>query len=129
MNIGHVSLVFFLIVLLMFQIFEGGFSSAICENNLYDGSIIEKSPYCCGSFILFAALGFTLFIIQKNINDFYTKMYIWFIIACLWGGCVLYENYVSYGDEKTTNQKNCKIFFWNATNYILGIFCGFVLSK
>ena len=129
MNIGHTKIVFFLIILLMFQFFEDGFGSTVCENNLNNSSSIGNSAYCCGSFLLFPSLGFTLFIIQKYANDLYTKMFVWFIIACVWGGCVLYENYVTYGDEKTSNQKNCKIFFWHAANYILGIFCGLVLSK
>jgi hypothetical protein len=129
MNIGHIKLVFFLIVMLMFKFFEGGFQSAICENNLNDNRGLGNSSYCCGSGILWSALGFTLFIFQKHITDLYTKMYVWFIIACVWGGCVLFENYVTYGDEETSNQKNCKIFFLNPTIYILGIFCALVLSN
>ena len=113
----------------MFSFFSGGFKSAICENYLYDAGSVENSPYCCGSFILFATLGFTLFIFQKHISDLYTKMFVWFIIACVWGGCVLYENYLTYGDQKTGNQKNCKIFFHHAFNYIVGIFCALVLSN
>ena len=129
MNIGHINLVFFLIVILMFNFFVEGFQSAICENNLYDSNKLENSPFCCGSFILFATLGFTLFIFQKHISDLYTKMYVWFIISCVWGGCVLYENYYTYGDQKTSKKKTCKLFFWNGFNYILGIFCALVLSK
>ena len=113
----------------MFQFFQGGFQSAICKNNLNDNRVLENSPYCCGSFIMWASLGFTLFIFQKHITDLYTKMYVWFIIACVWGGCVLGENYSTYGDEKTSNQKDCKIFFWHPANFILGIFCALVLSN
>ena len=129
MNIGHINVVFFLILLLLFQFFEDGFESAVCENNIYVSRGVGNSPYCCGSYIFWASLGFTLFIIQKHVVDFYTKMYVWFIIACVWAGCVLGENYVTFADEKNTDQKNCKLFFYHVANYILGIFCGLVLSK
>ena len=130
MNIGHISLVFFLIVMLMFQFsMVDGFSSAICENNLNNGRGVEYAPYCCGSGILWSALGFILFIMQKKSNDLYTKMSFWFLIAFVWGGIILYENYVTYADKETSNQKDCKIFLLHGTIYILGIFCAFMLSK
>ena len=113
----------------MFRYFIGGFDSAVCKNNLSDVDNLGNSPYCCGSMILWSSLGFTLFIIQKHTTDFYKKMYAWFVIGCVWAGCILYENYVTYGDQKTSNQKNCKLFFRHAAVYVYGIFCGLVLSK
>jgi hypothetical protein len=113
----------------MFRYFIGGFDSAVCKNDLSDVDNLGNSPYCCGSMILWSSLGFTLFIIQKHTTDFYKKMYAWFIIGCVWAGCILYENYVTYGDQKTSNQKNCKLFFRHAAVYVYGIFCGLVLSK
>ena len=129
MNIGHIKIVFFLIVLLMFRFFITGLSMTVCKNSLSECRDIKNAPYCCGSFIMWASLGFTLFIIQKHVSDFYTKMYVWFLIACVWAGCVLIDNYYSYADEETSNQKNCKLFFYHVANYTLGIFCGLVLSK
>ena len=129
MNIGHINTLFFIFVLVLFRYFEGGFLSAVCQNQLDWGDSIGDSPYCCGSFFMWASLGFTLFIFQKHASDFYTKMFIWFIIICVWVGCVIGENYISYGDEESSNQKTCKLFFWHVPNYILGIFCGLVLSN
>jgi hypothetical protein len=127
MNIGHIKLIFFLIVLLMFQFFEGGFISAICENNLYGATSVGNSPYCCGSFVLWAAVGFTLFIIQKHTTDFYKKLYAWFVICCVLIGCILNE--ITIDDQPNTNQKICKMFFWHTTNYLLGLYCGFAFAN
>ena len=129
MNIGYINTIFFLIIILMFSYFIGGFDLAFCENDLSYGDTIGNSSYCCGSMILWSALGFTLFIIQKNVNNLYKKMYVWFIIACVWGGCILYENYSTYDNLKTSNQKNCKLFLRHAAVYVFGIFCGLVLAK
>ena len=130
MNIGHIKVLYFLIVCLMFMFFEGNFSLAICNNNIYGlKNGVSNSPYCCGSFILFASLGFILFIIQKHINDLYIKFIIWFIIACIWAGCVVYEKYYTYVDMKENNQKTCRLFFWHAANFLLGLFSGLVLAK
>jgi hypothetical protein len=130
MNIGHIKLVFFLIVCLMFRYFIGGFSSAICKNNLRNCKDIKDSPYCCGSFIMWASFGFTLFIIQKHTTDFYKKIYAWFIIGCVWAGNILIDNYFSFENMKDgSNQKNCEIFFWHATNFLLGLFCALVFSN
>ena len=114
----------------MFQYFINNFGLAICYNNIYgSNNRIYNSPYCCGSFILFASIGFVLYLIQKNINNLYTKFIIWFIIACIWTGCVLYDKYYGYVDDKEGNQKTCRIFFWHAANFLLGLFSGLVLAK
>jgi hypothetical protein len=129
LNIGHIAVLLFLIILLMFQFFIGGFSNAICENIKYGSGRLLSSPYCCGSFILFASLGFVLFIIQKHINDLYSKFLIWIIIAGVWFGCILYENYYTYALTEPSESKTCSLFFWHATNFLLGIFSALVLAK
>jgi hypothetical protein len=130
MNIGHIKLVFFLIVLLMFQFFTGGFTSSICQNNLFGADDIIRRPYCCGSFIMWASLGFTLFIIQKHTTDLYKKIYTWFLIGTVWAGCVLFDNFFALSDMKdSSNQKNCEIFFWHSANYLLGLYCGFAFAN
>lgn len=129
MNIGHTKTLFFLIMILIFRYFIGGFDSAVCKNDLNDGDNAGNNTYCCGSFILWASLGFTLFIIQKHISNLYKKLCVWFVIAFVWGITILFENYITYGLEKTSNQKNCKLFFRHAAAYVLGVFCGLVLSN
>jgi len=129
MNIGHITVILFLIILLMFCSFESSFSSAICDNILTDSSSIGTSSYCCGSFTLFASIGFVLFIIQKHITGLYSKLFIWFIILCVWTGCILYENYDTYKDIPDIKVKNCKLFFWHAMNFVLGLFCALALSN
>jgi len=131
MNIGHIKVLYFLIVCLMFQYFEGGLSASVCLNNQYGCLDLGNTPYCCGSFITYASLGFVLFIIQKNISSLYKKLLVWFIIGCVWGGCVLGDYYIksAYGDMEEGNRKNCRIFFWHATNFLLGVFSGLVLAN
>jgi len=129
MNIGHTKTFFFLVIILMFRYFIGGFYLAVCKNELDGGDNAGNNTYCCGSFILWASIGFTLFIIQTHISNLYKKLCVWFVIACVWGGTILFENYVAFDDEKSSNQKNCKLFFWHAANYVFGIFCALVLSN
>lgn len=121
MNIGYITLVFFFIIIILFRNFEGSFSNAICQNDISGSNSIE-GPYCCGSFLLFASIGFVLFIIQKHIKGLYSKLIVWFIIGCVWGGCVLYDYYEYYVD-------NCQIFLWHAMAFLFGIFCALVLSN
>lgn len=130
LNIGHIAVVFFLLILIMSNTFQTEFKTVICKNLLTgSGDSLSNSTYCCGSFVLFASLGFVLFIIQKNINDLYSKIIIWLIMACVWGGCILYEKYDTYAYMVAGYSKTCSLFLWHATNFLLGIFCALVLSK
>jgi len=129
LNIGHIAVVFFLTILLISYTFIKEFDVTICDNILYSNNSLYNARYCCGSFILFASLGFVLFIIQKHINDLYSKFLIWIIIAGVWGGCVLYENYYTYALMEPSKNKTCHLFFHHATNFLLGIFSALVLAK
>jgi hypothetical protein len=132
LNIGHISLLFLLLIGIMFQLSWGGFQDAICANSLYSNSrSLLSSPYCCGSFVLFMSLGFVLYLIQKNINNWGIRSLILFVILCTWIGCILYDYYskFSYGDDKDGPQKTCKSFNWHAANFVFGIFCGVTLAN
>lgn len=131
MNVGHIKVLYFLIVCLMNLFFHGGLSSSVCLNFKIGCDDIANSPYCCGSGILYPALGFVLFIIQKHISSLYKKILVWFIIGCVWGGCVLADYYSksAYGDMEEGNRKNCRIFFLHATGVLLGVFSGLVLAQ
>ena len=130
MNIGHIKVLYFLIVCLILLFFIDNFGFAICYNNIFGyNNRLAHHSYCCGSFILFASIGFVLYLIQKNINNLYKKFIIWFIIAWIWVGFVLYEKYYTYVDDKEGNQKTCSLFFFHAANFLLGLFSGLVLAK
>ena len=131
LNIGHISLLFLLLIGIMFQFTWDGFQEAICVNSLNSwtsGSLIY-SPYCCGSFVLFMSLGFVLYLIQKNINNWRMRSYIVFGILCTWIGCFLYDYYSTYKNDKDGPQKTCKSFNWHAANFVFGILCGVVLGN
>ena len=132
MNIGHSATLFFLVICIMFLYFIDNFGLAICYNDIFGyNNRINNSLYCCGSNILFPVLGFVLFIIQKHVYDLPTKFIIWFIIVCVWAGIVLYEKYLNpdFTKSKDGNQKDCNIFMFHATMFIMGIFNGLVLAK
>jgi len=133
LNIGHISLLFLLLIGIMFQFTWDGFQEAICVNSLNSwtsGSLIY-SPYCCGSFVLFMSLGFVLYLIQKNINNWGMRNFALFVILCTWIGCFLYDYYskLAYGDDKDGPQKTCKSFNWHAANFVFGILCAVALGN
>ena len=121
MNIGYITVIFFLIIIILFRNFEGSFKLALCYNDISGSSPLESS-YCCGSYLFFGTIGFVLFIIQKHIKGLYLKLIVWFIIGCVWGGCVLYDYYEYY-------NHNCRAFLWHAMNFLFGILCALVLSN
>jgi hypothetical protein len=127
-NIGHVGVFFFLLLCLMYQFFIGGYSYTACDSHKYRCNDIINSEYCCGSFILFAALGFCLFVIQRHLS-IKPKLLVWLLIGLIWGGTVLYDYYITYIKLNTAFSKVCHIFLWHATNFLLGILTAYVISK
>jgi hypothetical protein len=125
MNSGHNAVLFFLMVCLMFQYFNINFGNVICDNKIDTGIIF--GPFCCGSFIFFAALGFVLFIIQRKTKNLYIKISIWFIMLFIYGICMLMEKFMQ--NLQTNNQGFCKLLLWHAFNFVLGIVCGSVIGN
>ena len=129
MNIGHIKVLYFLIVCLILLFFIDNFGLAICYNNIYgDYNRLSHHSYCCGSFILYASIGFVLYLIQNNINDLLLRTIVWIIIACVWAGCVVFDYLLSYERKKEGNQKTCSVFFFHAANFLLGLFSGVILG-
>lgn len=128
-NIGHTSVLLFLIILLMSSTFQPEYKEAICNNSLTGSGGLINSPYCCGSIILFGSLGFVLFIIQKYLTNLYYKITIWFIMLCVWVGCIIYDNLDVYSYMPDGERKRCSIFMHHATYFLLGIFCSLALAK
>ena len=131
MNIGHISVLFFLLVISMYQYSIEYFQSVNCTDELYNNErgILLNSPYCCGSFINLASIGFVLYVIQNNIKKLQLRIICWIIMGLVWGGLIIYENYITYVDLPNNSVKTCALFFWHATNFLLGILCGAALSN
>lgn len=130
MNIGHVALLFLLLVDIMFQFTIGRFKSSVCINYLSGCEDITNATYCCGSFVLFISLGFVLYLIYKNMNTKLHKGLILFVILCVWIGCILTDKYINFADNKEDDSiKICQSFLWNSANFLLGVFSGIVLSN
>ena len=83
MNIGHVAILFLLLIDIMFQISIGEVSSALCRNYINQESRISNSPYCCGSFVQYMSIGFILYLTYKNINSKLYKGIIIFLILSI----------------------------------------------
>ena len=124
MNSGHIAVLFFLIICLMFQYFNVNFGNVICYN---DKNSYIFGPYCCGSFIFFAALGFVLFIIQSKIKNLYVRMIIWFIMSLIYGICIIMEKIMQ--NLPNNSQGFCKLFVWHAFNFVIGIISGSVIGN
>ena len=130
MNIGHVALLFLLLVDIMFQLTIGGIKSSLCINNISDSDRLPYSPYCCGSFVLYMSLGFVLYLIYKNMNSIFTKGFILFIIVCVWIGCILVDKYINFAEiKKEDSIITCYAFLWHAANFLLGLLSGIVLGN
>ena len=131
MNIGHISVLFFLLVISMYQYSIEYFKSVNCTDDLYgdNNGRLQNSPYCCGSFINWASLGFVLYIIQNNIERLPLRIACWIIMGLIWGGLVLGEKYMTYVDLPNNSVKTCQLFLWHATNFLLGVLSGAALSN
>ena len=127
LNIGHTLLLFLLLIDLMYSNFWTGFRNAVCTNELSgSGSDILYSPYCCGSFVFFMSLGFVLYLIQNNIRNIYIRIFIIFIIVCVFYGCSIYDKNVTL---QKGQQATCLSFTWHSTNFIFGILCALALGN
>ena len=128
LNIGHSVLLFLLLIDMMYQSFWIAFQNAICTNNLSDSGI-SNSPYCCGSFVLFMSLGFVLYLIQNNIRNIYIRIFIIFVILCVFYGCILYDKYLTFNNLQKNQQTTCLTLTWHSTNFIFGILCALALGN
>jgi hypothetical protein len=129
MNIGYLALLFLLFIDLMFLTFWDQYQDAICKNEILSSDGVSYSAYCCGSFILFMALGFVLYIIQNNLDNIYLRLLVILIIIFIFFMCAVYENYISYKDMKESSQKTCKTYTWHGANFMFGVACAAALSK
>jgi hypothetical protein len=122
LNIGHIPLLFLLLIDILFNFSWHGFQDAICNNKLDSSRYLESSYHCCGSFILFMSLGFVLYLIQKNINSWIARGFVLFLILSVWIGTFLSDYFAVYDDESNP-RRTCMSFTWHAANYIFGILC------
>lgn len=130
MNIGYATLLFLLIIDVMFLAFWDPFQDAICKNDLYSLSgSMGNAPYCCGSFVLFMAFGFVLFITQKNIKNIYIRLFVLLIGVFVIFMCSLYDTYKTFSYMDDSPQKTCLQYTWHAANFVFGILCASILSN
>ena len=125
LNIGYLALLFLLFIDIMFITFWTIFRNTICKDILLAAVSRDDDGYCCGSFILLMAIGFVLYLIQKNIgfnrnNNIFVIIY--FII-------LLTEKYYVFKDLPDGESKDCLVYNWHCSNYIFGVLCGAVLSN
>jgi hypothetical protein len=126
-NIGHIAVLFFLAVLFMYRGSIKGFEHWTCFNDAYNASYIGNESFCCGSYILWASLGFCLYVYQKHITLRWRIAW-WILMLCVFIGLVINDYYI-YNLNRDEDRRVCGSFFHHALNYVLGIFCAIVLSQ
>ena len=129
MNIGYITLLFLLFINIMFMFFWDSFQDVICANNISRSRTLSESPYCCGSFVLFMALGFVLSTLFLNLPKYDNGFFIICIMIVLFFGIVLFENYITYSNLSSGNVKTCHTYTWHTANYIFGILCANILGN
>ena len=89
---------------------------------------LVKLHYCCGSFIVFSAIGFVLAILFSYSHGWKMKSIMCFIILIMWGGIILCEYFVTFAND-TDDIRTCLSFFWNGMNFLFGVLSGIVMVK
>lgn len=131
MNIGHIPLLFLLFIIILFNIaYMEGIVNSICTNS-YTINGLTNAPYCCGSAILFTALGFVLYLIQHNIIKMKYYIIMLFIILLTWIIIIIIDYYTFFIKNENLNEdsQKCYSFNWHAMLLIFGIFCGVALGN
>ena len=131
MNIGHIPLLFLLFIIILFSTaYMRGIVNSICENS-YHIDDLTRSPYCCGSQILFTSLGFVLYLIQHNIIQMNNYIIMLFIIVLALIGIILFDYYTEFKNKqyKEEDTKLCYSLNWHASLLIFGILCGVAMGN
>jgi hypothetical protein len=125
LNIGHRLVAYFIIVLIFYNEFAGGFQELICYND-FTNSSLNDSPFCCGSFFAMAILGCTFAILFSYGQGWIMKSILGGIALFLWVILVLVDYYTTFSNDKDDKRK-CKAFYWHACNYFFGFISGLLL--
>jgi hypothetical protein len=121
LNIGHIAMIYFVLILIGFKIGLDSISSLTCDNitSISTNNLLN----CCGSFIFWPALGFVLYLIQNCFNNMIYKGMAITTIPIIYGVLV-------YMDTKIYSNNNlCFGFSWHSLIFILGVLSGKVLYK
>jgi hypothetical protein len=121
LNIGNIAMIYFVLILIGFNIGIKNISALTCYNRT---SIPTNNLFnCCGSFIFWPALGFVLYLIQNCFDNMIYKGMAITTIPIIYGILV-------YTDKKLYSNNNlCFGFSWHSLIFILGVLSGKVLYK
>lgn len=125
LNIGHRLVAYFIIMLIFYQQFAGGFQELICYNDFYSTSLGDSS-FCCGSFFAWAIVGCTFAILFTYGQGIIMKTILGLIALILWGVLVMVDYYSTFAND-TYDKRKCKAFYWHACNYFFGFISGLLL--
>jgi hypothetical protein len=119
LNIGHIAMIYFVLILIGFKIGLENISSLTCDN--ITSISTNKFANCCGSFIFWPALGFVLYLIQNCFDNMIYKGITISSIPIIYGILV-------YMDIKEYNNL-CNGLSWHSLIFLLGVLSGKVLYK
>jgi uncharacterized membrane protein YecN with MAPEG domain len=128
LNIGHSLVAYFILVLILYNSFSNGYQDLICSN-IASYNSLDKSPYCCGSFIFWASIGCFLAILFICATGWQLKLVISVIASLIWMCVILFEYYGTYANVSNKDLRLCKSFYWHGCNLFFGFVSGLVLAK
>lgn len=129
MNIGHAYLAYFILVLILYHPFAILYQKLVCYNSTYANAGLANSPFCCGSFLLWASVGCALAIMLSCATSWTAKFIVLFVILLTWGIIIIVEYFATYANEPDNDKRTCKSFYWHGMNFAFGVLSGLVMAK
>lgn len=126
LNIGHIGIIYFLVVLMMMQYFMNIYSNFVCIND--EEFNLFSSQFCCGSFIWVPLLGFFMYVIQRYLSMKWRITFI-FLMLITFGIFVIVDYTVYMKNIENDNSRICKSLLWHACAFVFGIFSAIALSN
>lgn len=126
LNVGHAMIIFFVIILILYQYYAYGYQKLVCENDTNTENEMNGSM-CCGSFLMWATVGCFIGILFKHSNKYITKAIIGIIGLILWGILVIIDYFTIYSNKN--DSRLCYSFTWHANNFLFGIITGIVIGN
>jgi hypothetical protein len=126
MHVGHISLIYFFLMIFGMTYLINTINTYTCLNGLNDTVLELSFGSCCGSQIMWSALGFVLMLYLLNVKNAHIKIALVIVAIGIYIGLVCYDKYYAFkGMENTT----CNGLTWHCLYFLFGLFSGFVIGK
>jgi len=126
MNIGHISFIYFIIMIFGISFLIDAINSFICVKGLYNTNLDDSLGACCGSQIMWSALGFVLMLYLLKVTNKYIKLGILLVIIITFISLICSDKYYSFKGE---DNSTCDSLTWHVLYFLFGLFSGYVIGK